>query len=72
MKMFLTRLENNSRMIITGDLSQIDLPRGTPSGLREPMITLDVGYVSFSERDVVRHPLVSRIVRAYERKKTPH
>lgn len=76
MKMFLTRLGNNSRMIITGDLSQIDLPKGTPSGLQEAMTTLNgikgVGYVSFSERDVVRHPLVSRIVRAYEHKKTSH
>ncbi|HCC24605.1 MAG TPA: phosphate starvation-inducible protein PhoH [Holosporales bacterium] len=76
MKMFLTRLGNNSRMIITGDLSQIDLPKETPSGLQEAMTTLKgvkgVGYVSFSERDVVRHPLVSKIVRAYEHKKSSH
>ncbi|MBS0272385.1 MAG: PhoH family protein [Proteobacteria bacterium] len=73
MKMFLTRLGNNSRMIVTGDLSQIDLPKGTPSGLQDAITTLEgmrgVGFINFTERDVVRHPLVSRIVRAYERKK---
>lgn len=76
MKMFLTRLGNNSRMIITGDLTQIDLPKGTPSGLQDAMTTLagvkGVGYINFTEQDVVRHPLVSRIVRAYERKKAHH
>ncbi len=73
MKMFLTRLGNNSRMIVMGDLSQVDLPKGTPSGLREAINVLEgvrgVGFINFTERDVVRHPLVSRIVRAYERKK---
>lgn len=73
MKMFLTRLGSNSRMIVTGDLSQIDLPKGTPSGLQDAIATLEgvrgVGFINFTERDVVRHPLVSRIVRAYERKK---
>ena len=74
MKMFLTRLGRNSRMIVTGDLSQIDLPQGTPSGLQDAIQTLQgvrgVGIINFTERDVVRHPLVSRIVRAYEHKKT--
>jgi phosphate starvation-inducible PhoH-like protein len=74
MKMFLTRLGHNSRMIVTGDLSQVDLPKGTPSGLQDAITTLEgvrgVGIINFTERDVVRHPLVSRIVRAYERKKT--
>ena len=69
MKMFLTRLGENSRMVITGDLSQVDLPRGIRSGLRDAMKTLDgvagVRFVRFGETDVVRHPLVSRIVRAY-------
>jgi phosphate starvation-inducible PhoH-like protein len=76
MKMFLTRLGNNSRMIITGDLSQVDLPKGTPSGLQDALNTLQgvrgISTVHFTERDVVRHPLVSRIVRAYEHKNTGH
>jgi len=74
MKMFLTRLGNNSRMIVTGDLSQIDLPKGVPSGLQDAIDTLvgvrGIGFINFTERDVIRHPLVSRIVRAYENKKT--
>ncbi len=74
MKMFLTRLGNNSRMIVTGDLTQIDLPKGVPSGLQDALTTLDgvrgVGIIRFTEKDVVRHPLVSRIVRAYEGKKS--
>ena len=74
MKMFLTRLGRNSRMIVTGDLTQVDLPKGIASGLRDAIHTLEeirgVGVVTFTERDVVRHPLVSRIVRAYENKKT--
>jgi phosphate starvation-inducible PhoH-like protein len=74
MKMFLTRLGSNSRMIVTGDLSQVDLPKGTSSGLQDALQTLDgvrgVGFIRFTERDVVRHPLVSRIVRAYEHKET--
>jgi phosphate starvation-inducible PhoH-like protein len=74
MKMFLTRLGSNSHMIVTGDLTQIDLPKGTPSGLQDALTTLQgvrgVGMIKFTERDVVRHPLVSRIVRAYENKKT--
>ncbi|HTH95974.1 MAG TPA: PhoH family protein [Stellaceae bacterium] len=70
MKMFLTRLGEGSRMAVTGDLSQIDLPRGVRSGLLDAVETLDgvegVGMVRFTEHDVVRHPLVARIVRAYE------
>ena len=70
MKMCLTRLGEGSRMIITGDLSQVDLPSGTKSGLRDALDTLQgiegVGVVTFSEADVMRHPVVARIVRAYE------
>jgi phosphate starvation-inducible PhoH-like protein len=70
MKMFLTRLGEGSRMAITGDLSQIDLPRGTRSGLLDALETLEgvegIGIVRFGDGDVVRHPLVARIVRAYD------
>lgn len=70
MKMFLTRLGENSRMIVTGDPSQIDLPQGTNSGLVEALRILDgvegIVTVRFSADDVVRHPLVSRIVSAYD------
>lgn len=69
MKMFLTRLGEGSRMVITGDLSQVDLPRGTRSGLRDAWEALrdveGIGFVTFTESDVVRHKLVGRIVRAY-------
>ncbi len=69
MKMFLTRLGENARMVVTGDLSQVDLPKGVPSGLHDAIETLagvdGVGFVRFSDADVVRHALVSRIVRAY-------
>lgn len=69
MKMLLTRLGENSRMAITGDLSQVDLPRGTRSGLREAMEVLHdvegIAFTWFDDKDVVRHPLVTRIVRAY-------
>ena len=69
MKMFLTRLGENSRMLITGDLSQVDLPRGIRSGLRDALDALHhvegIGFIRFKESDVVRHPLVSRIVNAY-------
>ena len=70
MKMFLTRLGENSSMVITGDLSQVDLPRGIRSGLRDALEVLDgtpgIGMIEFTEADVVRHPLVSKIVRAYQ------
>ena len=69
MKMFLTRLGENSSMVITGDLSQVDLPHGVGSGMRDAMETLKsvrgVSFVRFTNADVVRHPLVGRIVRAY-------
>ncbi len=72
MKMFLTRLGENSRMVINGDLSQVDLPRGTVSGLRDALDTLkgigNISSVSFSANDVVRHGLVAKIVKAYEEK----
>jgi len=69
MKMFLTRLGENSRMVVSGDLSQVDLPRGTRSGLRDAMDVLTpvsgIGFVTFTDKDVVRHPLVGEIVLAY-------
>ena len=70
MKMFLTRLGENSRMIVTGDPTQIDLPHGQRSGLSEAISLLSglegIGHVVFKEGDVVRHDLVRRIVGAYE------
>ncbi|SFZ84892.1 phosphate starvation-inducible protein PhoH [Devosia enhydra] len=70
MKMFLTRLGENSKMIVTGDPTQVDLPRGERSGLVEALGLLDgiegVHISRFSDKDVVRHALVARIVRAYE------
>ena len=72
MKMFLTRMGEGTRMVIAGDLSQIDLPHGTRSGLRDALDTLEgvpgIGVVRFDRRDVVRHPLVGRIVEAYEQR----
>jgi len=69
MKMFLTRLGENSRMAITGDPSQVDLPLGAKSGLGDALRVLEgvngVSTVHFTARDVVRHPLVTRIVQAY-------
>jgi phosphate starvation-inducible protein PhoH and related proteins len=70
MKMFLTRLGEGSQMVVTGDPTQVDLPRGQPSGLDEAREILEdvagVGIVTFTDEDVVRHPLVQRIVRAYD------
>jgi len=72
MKMFLTRLGENSRMVVNGDLSQVDLPRGVVSGLRDALDTLkkvdNITSVTFSSTDVVRHGLVAKIVQAYEEK----
>ena len=72
MKMFLTRLGENSRMVVNGDLSQVDLPRGVISGLRDALNTLknvdNISSVTFSANDVVRHGLVAKIVKAYEEK----
>ena len=71
MKMFLTRLGFDSRAVITGDITQIDLPKGTQSGLIEALEVLrdveGIGVQRFSDKDVVRHPLVQKIVVAYER-----
>ena len=71
MKMFLTRLGENSRMIVTGDPSQVDLPPGQKSGLAEAVKLLagieNVGHVAFTHEDVIRHELVARIVEAYDR-----
>ncbi len=76
MKMFLTRLGEGSRMIVTGDPSQIDLPPGQKSGLVEALRVLDdvegVIKVRFTEKDVVRHPLVAAIVGAYDRDGKQH
>jgi phosphate starvation-inducible PhoH-like protein len=70
MKMFLTRLGENSRMIVTGDPSQIDLPHGQASGLVEATTLLrgivGIAQIRFTAADVVRHPLVGRIVEAYD------
>ena len=75
MKMVLTRLGQSSRMVITGDLSQIDLPHGQPSGLSDAVGLLanvsGVGIIHLSSDDVVRHPVVARILRAYEAGQTP-
>lgn len=69
-KMFLTRLGMNAKMIITGDATQIDLPRSTPSGLMHALRVLKgvqgIGHVEFGKKDIVRHALVQRIVEAYE------
>ncbi len=71
MKMFLTRIGFGSTAVITGDPSQIDLPRGQVSGLRHSVGVLDgvegVSFTTFKSRDVVRHPIVQRIVDAYEK-----
>ncbi|MEM9736438.1 MAG: PhoH family protein, partial [Pseudomonadota bacterium] len=71
MKMFLTRMGEGSRMAITGDPSQIDLPRGMPSGLVEALSILKgvegIGFSHFSAEDVVRHPMVARVIKAYDR-----
>lgn len=70
MKMFLTRLGEGSKMVVTGDLTQTDLPEGKTSGLKQAVSILrgveDIAVCTLTEKDVVRHPLVSRIVRAYE------
>ncbi len=71
MKMFLTRLGFNSKIIVTGDTSQIDLPSGKKSGLKEVERVLDnvedIGFCYLSDRDVVRHQLVQKIVKAYDK-----
>jgi len=71
MKMFLTRLGNNAQMVITGDLSQIDLPIGIESGLQQAVRILknipDITIITFDETDIVRHPIVAKVVNAYEK-----
>ncbi len=70
-KMFLTRMGHNTKMIITGDTTQIDLPRTVRSGLVEAMTVLDgvrgISFIKMDERDIVRHKLVTRIVNAYKK-----
>lgn len=71
MKMFLTRLGDGSKMVVTGDLTQTDLPEGKTSGLKQAVTILkgidEIAVCTFSEKDVVRHPLVGKIVKAYEK-----
>ena len=68
--MFLTRMGWNTKMIITGDMTQIDLPRGQKSGLTEALDILKdvegIGFVKLGQKDIVRHKLVTRIVNAYD------
>jgi phosphate starvation-inducible protein PhoH and related proteins len=75
MKMMLTRLGENSRMVVTGDPSQVDLPPGQTSGLAEAVRLLEgiegIGHVAFSAADVIRHELVARIVEAYDKMRKP-
>ena len=70
LRMFLTRMGWNTKMVITGDMTQIDLPRGQRSGLAESLDILKnvegIGFVSLGQKDIVRHKLVTRIVNAYE------
>ena len=72
MKMFLTRMGFGSKMVITGDITQIDLPGDKPSGLKEAMRVLDgiedIAICRLTAADVVRHVLVQRIIEAYEKK----
>lgn len=71
LRMFLTRMGWNTKMIITGDLTQVDLPKGTRSGLREATTILrgieGIAFVEMTQKDIVRHRLVTRIVEAYNR-----
>jgi phosphate starvation-inducible protein PhoH and related proteins len=75
MKMFLTRIGFGSRTVVTGDITQVDIPRHQRSGLRDAVELLrgmdDVGFTFFTAADVVRHPLVQRIVSAYEQRDPP-
>ena len=70
-KMFLTRMGQNTKMIINGDMTQIDLPHAVKSGLREAREILEgikgIGFVELGEKDIVRHKLVTRIVNAYNK-----
>ena len=72
MKMFLTRMGFDSKLVITGDMTQTDLPRGQRSGLRDAIELVDgirgIATVRFSDADVVRHPLVAALIRAYDQR----
>jgi phosphate starvation-inducible PhoH-like protein len=74
MKMFLTRFGQNCHMVVCGDPSQVDLPDGSKSGLKDAMDTLgnicDIAFVHFDSNDVVRHKLVGKIVKAYDDKES--
>ena len=76
MKMFLTRLGRNSKCVVTGDITQIDLPKGSVSGLIQVLKILKgvngISFIYFTEEDVIRHPLVSRIVKAYAEDEEKH
>ena len=76
MKMFLTRLGENSRMVITGDPSQTDFPNGERSGLSDAVDTVrdvdGLSFITFTDADVVRNPLVTKIVRAYDARSDFH
>jgi phosphate starvation-inducible PhoH-like protein len=71
MKMFLTRIGFGSKVVVTGDITQTDLPKNTESGLRDAIETLkdvaEIHFTFFQAHDVVRHPLVQKIVQAYEK-----
>ncbi len=73
MKMFLTRMGESSRMVITGDITQTDLPTGVKSGLRDATEILEgvegISFIRFAKEDVIRHPLVKKIVHAYDHQK---
>src|SRR5689334_10248932 len=72
MKMFLTRMGFESKIVVTGDITQTDLPRGQKSGLRDALELIQgirgIGVVRFSDQDVVRHPLVAALIRAYDQR----
>jgi len=71
MKMFLTRIGFGSKAVVTGDITQVDLPRGVQSGLKHVLDVLDgvegIGLTRFNNKDVVRHPLVQKVVDAYDK-----
>ena len=71
MKMFLTRMGRNAKFIVTGDPGQIDLPRRVISGLKEALLILGeikgIGIVKLDEKDVIRHSLVKKVIKAYKR-----
>jgi phosphate starvation-inducible PhoH-like protein len=75
MKMFLTRIGFGSTAVVTGDLTQVDLPKHQKSGLKDALEVLrgvdGIGFTFFESKDVVRHPLVARIVNAYDARDNP-